>query len=145
MSNLVAAFRPLWVPGVNAVTGKPAGGMPVWIANGNYQIYAPIAVNSALLSVATLDDVIAAMAADCARFTTAAIESIEGIAQQGSFPKSVAWLTIRSYYASFYAAHAILRVLGVSCTQFDASQTAHINDTADAFGMAAGTRLQGGL
>jgi len=119
--------------------------MPDWFANGKFHFYTPIGKNSATLSVSQTTGVVEALAADCAKFTTAAIESMEGIDQRGSFPKSVGWLTIRSYYAAFFSAHAILRVLGVSCTQFESAQVSYVNAVANVYGMGNGVSLGGGL
>lgn len=60
-------------------------------------------------------------------------------------PKSVAWLMVRAYYASFFAAHSIMRMLGRSISQLDASATAAIDAIASTFGMQSGSGLERGL
>ena len=85
------------------------------LAAQNYQIYTPTSAVSAELYFSNWDDVSQAFAADCARMSTAALESIEGITRSQALPRGVSWLMVRAYYGGFFAAHAITRMrLGTS-------------------------------
>jgi len=77
---------------------------------------------------------------------TAAIESIEGIQKEPFFHKCSAWLVIRAYYASFFAAHALLRIFGRSCTQLEGEHAAKVFEMALAQGKANGiTKIESGF
>jgi hypothetical protein len=64
----------------------------------------------------------------------AAYESIGQATRSTIFPKSTAWIIIKSYYASFFAAHAILRMLGKGVVNLDHPQTRSVNKIAKVFG-----------
>jgi hypothetical protein len=86
----------------------------------------------------------AAFASDINRFSTAAFESLVVASKSARFPRSTAWLLINSYYAAFFSAHAILRILGTSCSQLGYEQIARITAVADLFAVA-GEPLARGL
>jgi hypothetical protein len=65
----------------------------------------------------------------------AAIESVSGIKPEQCLGKSGAWGIIRAYYSSFFAAHAIMRMFGVSCTQLESTHVNHIYNYAKAVGL----------
>ncbi len=112
---------------------------------GDYQLYTPITSTTASLSFPVHTELTRAFAGDCSRFAVAAIETIEGIRPSEALPKGTAWLAIRTYYAAFFAAHSLLRTLGVSCTKLGLDQTSMLNQVAGLFGASAGTQLLTGL
>lgn len=54
---------------------------------------------------------------------SAAFESFYTISAPANLTKSSGWGAITAYYASFFAAHSIVRIFGRTCTQLD---TAHV-------------------
>jgi hypothetical protein len=69
------------------------------------------------------------------RFSSAAVETSIGVAQPG-LPKSTAWLFIQTYYAAFYAAHCILRSVGISASNFRISECQKVDTIAAALGFS---------
>jgi hypothetical protein len=135
MSLLVDELRPFWLTGLHKVTGHQTGGLAGLFAAQKYQIYSAVTAKSVVLHFADWDTVARAFAGDCARMSNAALESVEDLRPSQSLPKSLGWCLVRSYYAAFFGAHAIERMLGRSISQVDGSSSAAINSIASAFGM----------
>jgi hypothetical protein len=66
------------------------------------------------------------------------------INQSQLFPRSTAWLIIQSYYAAFFAANSIVRMLGISCSQLEKPQTEKIDQIAQLFKMDGGLKISTG-
>lgn len=65
---------------------------------------------------------------DASRFATAAFMSMhqmEGAVEDAS---TVAWSLIRLYYSAFYSGHAVLRLLGESCSYLDSGHIKKIKE-----------------
>jgi hypothetical protein len=56
----------------------------------------------------------------------------------------MAWLGVKLYYAAFYAAHALLRMQGTSCTQLDGREVFRIRSVARAYGAEGSDLLSAG-
>ena len=142
MSIIQNTLRPFWLPRLNDVAGKPKMGLSAWTASGNYQIFSQIQPGHFALHTADPWPMLQALAFDCNRMATAAFESIEGIFLNSKFPRTVSWLAIQAYYSAFYAAHAILRIFGSSCSQLN---SAKVNEVADVYGYSNGIFANGGF
>lgn len=136
MSLATDAIRPFWLSGLNNISGNVTKPLASWFCDEEFQVYDHIQPDSFSLYITTEQALLSAFAFDCNRMAIAAFETISGITQNNSFPKSTAWLIIRSYYAAFFAAHAILRMLGISCSQINTSETSSIYKIADLYGNA---------
>lgn len=109
-----------------------------WLANQRYYVAPGMTSTNFTLNTQDSKGLSAALGNDCNRMSMAAIESICGVKADLIFPNSSAWATIRSYYASFFAAHALLKVFGYSYSQLEIGHTNKI------FEMARATNVQGG-
>lgn len=117
-----------------------------WVANQNYLVAAGMTSTSFTLTTHDSDGLRAALANDCNRMSMAAIESISGIQADVMFPKSSAWATIRSYYAAFFAAHALLRVFGYSYSQLEYEHTKKIFEMAEALNVhGSNSKIESGF
>jgi hypothetical protein len=126
------------------VTGRQVNGLASWVTSEEFQVYIPLASDTAVLNFAAPDTLLAAYAADCARMAAAAVETLDGITPSTALPKSIGWILIQSYYSAFFSAHAVLRMFGRTCTQFDAGQITSIHGVADVYGTRAGISLTRG-
>jgi hypothetical protein len=144
VSLLDDLLRPFWLSGLNDVSGKQTGGVGTWLLGRDYQVYVPLIPDGATLSFTVPDPLLAAFASDVASMSAAAFETLDGIQQSTRLPKSVGWLLTRTYYAAFFAAHAVLRMLGRSCTNLETGHMAAIHAIADAYGNRAGISLTRG-
>jgi hypothetical protein len=133
VSIIASSLRPYWAQGLNEVSGNVAKGVTSWLAEENYQLYLPLKSKHFTLQVADTEPYLAALAADVNRTAAAAFESISQATKNDLFPRSNAWILIKSYYAAFFAAHAILRMLGTGFINLEQPQTASVNKIAKVF------------
>jgi hypothetical protein len=124
MSYASEALRRHWLPNIQTVVGRPQKGFGPYLLDQNYQVYNRPTAQRVELFFSDASPVLSAFAFDITRFASAAVESVVDTRQNPVFNKSTAWLLIRSYYAAFFAAHAISRMLGISFTRFE---TTHCN------------------
>lgn len=111
-----------------------------WIANQGYFIDNDLTANEFILRNANKEYLTTALANDCNRMSLAAIESICGVQPDVPLDKSGAWGVIRAYYASFFSAHAIMRIFGISCSQLDNEHTKKIFEVANALNKTGGLK-----
>ena len=135
MSLIDNAIQPFWINGLNEITGRQSSGFCNWIVDGNYQIYTDIKPASFTLDISSVSksSLLKAFAFDCNRMAAASFESMQLIGKNELLPKSTAWLVIQSYYSAFFAAHSILRMIGISCSQLENTPIRKIQDIADIF------------
>ncbi len=126
------------------VSSKTEADLKAWIANGQYLMENPLAVNPQgrasefRLRIQNADVLYSALANDCNRFSQAAIETMWCIGKVEKLPRSTAWATVQMYYSAFFSVHAILRLFGRACTQLDA------NHVKSVYQVASGTNMDGG-
>ena len=110
--------------------------MKAWIANQNYLITRPLIksthnkASEFSLIIRNSSELYAALANDCNRFSQASIESIWLVNKNLVLPKSTGWAIVQLYYSAFYAAHALLRIFGRSCTQLTSEHVKKVYDVA---------------
>ena len=130
MSDAARALSQLAYLEIFKKQNKTLTDVKAWVANQNYYVDSGMTPTSFTLTVYDQEGLQAALANDCNRMSMAAIESICGVHIDSIFSKSSAWAAIRSYYASFFAAHAILRVFGYSYSQLEFEHTKKIFEVA---------------
>ncbi len=136
MSVVESEIRPFWMPGLNQIVGSQKCSFVKWLLKQEYYIYLPISQKKFILDLARNDyinNMLSAFAFDCNRMASAAFETMYFIEKSHKLPKSTAWLIIKSYYAAFFAAHAITRMLGIGCSQLDKQQAGKIYEIATLF------------
>jgi hypothetical protein len=114
-------------------------------AKQGYEVYIPSTQISATLHFSDWTRVAEAFAVDSARMAMAAFETIEGASVATRLPKGIAWVLIRCYYAAFFAAHSIGRILGRSILRLDGAATNAIDGVTNIYGMQHHGGLQRGL
>ncbi len=134
---LVDGLRPLWLPAMSGVNGTPSGRISEWVGRGQYYFDSPVGPSSASFVLTPGAALLDVFAAEMSRFSGAAIETSLGITQPG-MPKSTAWLFIQTYYAGFYAAHSLLRSVGISASNFRAGECQVAEAVAAALGFGNG-------
>ncbi|MUH72711.1 hypothetical protein [Psychrosphaera haliotis] len=107
-----------------------------WLANKKFKVSNDIKANDFVLDIYDKDEIYIPYAFDINRMATSSFESINGIAPDEKFPKSIGWLVVRLYYSAYYACHAILRIFGISCTQFNQKESGIITEVANVWGHA---------
>ena len=75
------------------------------------------------------------LAGDCCRLSCAFLQTVSAIGPQIANRNNVAWCLVKLYYSAFYAGNALIRLLGESCSYFEAR---HI-DRVSKLGLAQGS------
>lgn len=109
-----------------------------WVANQNYFVDDPLVNNDFIVRASDAKYLKSALANDCNRMASASIESISGVQLDDSLRKSGAWGVIRTYYSAFFAAHSIMRMFGISCSQLDQAHVNKIFESAKTLGKTGG-------
>lgn len=136
MSTLTDSLRPFWPSGLNEISGNVTKGIGSWLAEQHYQIFLPVKTKRFTLQVSDSQLLLAAIAADINRTTVAAYESIGQATKNALFPRATAWMVIKSYYAAFFSAHAVLRMLGTGFVNVEQSQAESVNEIARLFSLS---------
>ncbi|MCU1240125.1 MAG: hypothetical protein JWO71_851 [Candidatus Acidoferrum typicum] len=136
MSILASALRPFWAPSLNDVSGNLSKGLGAWLAEENYQFHSAVKSKVFTIHITDAEPFLYALAADINRTATAAFESISHATKNKMLPKSTAWILIMSYYGAFFAAHAVLRMLGVGFINLEHPHAQSINKIARLYGQS---------
>jgi hypothetical protein len=80
-----------------------------------------------LLDFQAAEPIIYALSCDCSRFACASFQSLGSFSAGHCNRISLPWDLIKLYYAAFYAAHAILRLVGQSCSYLSDSHVRQVN------------------
>ncbi len=120
-------LRLRWVSGLNKVTNPSLVGLESWLINGAYS-WLPSPAGVVLLDVSTdIDSLANAIASEVSRFSCATYESLLDAGPGGHSDQALGWALIRYYYATFYAAHALLRISGQSVTMVSHETASRLN------------------
>ena len=138
MTPEIKIIHQLSVNEIFEVTSKTESDLKAWVANGQYLISRTLVPSTKKratefkLLFQQPDVLYASLANDCNRFSQAAIESMWSVGKVEKLPKSTGWAAVQMYYSAFFAAHAILRIYGWSCTQLESSHVGKIFQVANA-------------
>jgi len=117
-------------------TSAPKYGLKDWIKLKNFQINsAPLSETSFTLNFSKEYSPLLSLGYDCNKFSSASIETLQNasLSTSNMIKNSTAWLAIKNYYAAFYAAHALLRLNGRSCTLVEAQEVKSLNEILNLF------------
>ncbi len=129
-------FRSISVPGILRSSGSARVEFKAWLAQGNYRVSKiTSAAQDLVFHVVDVEPLIESFGYDHSRFACAAFESVRDLRADPGFPKATAWAAIRMYYASFFAAQALLRYSGYACSQIDSEQAVLVSKYADLYGI----------
>jgi len=132
-------LRLRWVSGLNKVMTPTLVGVDSWLMTGAYS-WIPSPAGVVLLDVSTNTDSLAdAIASEVSRFSCAAYESLLDAEPGIHADRALGWALVRYYYATFYAAHALLRISGQSVTMLSPQTASRLNVIGGQyFGMSPG-------
>lgn len=138
---------PTWLNMLDNTDSKNDAGLAGWLSiDNNFLITNNLKKESFKLSpIGDLhEDLLRSYAFDLCKFGMASMETLHSLKKNEDTPKSTGWAIIQTYYAAFFAAHAILRLFGISCTQLNAKQTTNINKIGNQLGFGQ-NEIQGGF
>lgn len=138
----VDAIRLNWLNGINESSGARIWGTDKFFAQKNITVnsYAPGSINVFLSNAA---NGVNYFAHEADRFAAAAFESLLTPAKSEKLPRSYGWRLIQSYYAAFFAAHALFRVGGWACARLNSGHLNKINNEIKT--LFGGSSLAGGI
>ncbi len=145
VSPLADAMRLFWLSGLNDVSGRCHKELKGWINDEKFQVYAAPDATSFTLSVSESLPLLEAYAAEINRISIASNETMTSILRAPPLKKSTAWLIIQTYYAAFFAAHSLTRLLGTSCLPLEPAQLRSITKISKLFGQEPVSPIGGGL
>lgn len=120
-------LRQFWLPGVSTVTGKLNRGLQAFLLDDRYRIFTAPVQNSFEITPYEPEEMRRAICHDLSRMACAAFESSYFLPSPDGLEKSCGWSAIRAYYGAFFAAHAIIRVFGKTCSQLDSIHLRNIS------------------
>ncbi|PPT08331.1 hypothetical protein CKA32_004807 [Geitlerinema sp. FC II] len=126
MSIITDVIRPFSLVSLSTVKEAPSFPLSEWLEIQDYQIYNTIKNNKFTLNISNENSFLRSLLFDLDRMAIAAFESMHCINQDVCLTKSRAWLVVKAYYSAYFAAHAILRLLGQSCSWLYPAQTRKI-------------------
>lgn len=144
MSNITEVLRAFTITGFNSIETLPSTTFRGWVSKKHYRFTSNLSNKNFNLDVYSHDEMLIPFAYDLNRMATASFESAHGIAPENNLPKSIGWLFIRSYYSAYFAMQAILRLYGISCSQFDSTETSAITEVAKLYALDNGMTASSG-
>jgi hypothetical protein len=145
MSILADALQPFSLAGLNTIQGRPPEMTLADLIGKQNRIGFDLDFDDANGTIVTdfreASAVLNATASDSARFASAAFQSINDVPHDIVEREQTSWSLIKTYYAAFYAGHAIIRLTGESCSYFSKSHITRITDLGLASGKVPGYRL----
>ena len=112
--------RHLYVPKINKVKNLAPNGLRTWLTVSDHYIVTDSGETYVEITYYDEMEVLETLAKDVSRLSCASLESISNVIQSQVLDKSVAWNLIQYYYAAFYSAHSMWRLLGFGLVQLDA-------------------------
>lgn len=124
-SVMADGIRQKWIPGVNSVSQLNASGLADLLISGSFVLTSCTPGSTALFDAPIAGNSLqSSFAGEATRFGTACFESFLDASPPVGAERSLGWPLIRTYYAAFFAAHALLRICGEALTFLSA---AHVN------------------
>lgn len=124
MSTLVDAIQPSLVRGIFATSGPfPEQSLSDLIVSRRsaFGIAFDAPSRSFDLEFGDYEHVTHAIASDCRRLATSSWQTTHEVWPVDDDKTAIPWALIRLYYASFYATHVLVRVLGEACCWLETS------------------------
>lgn len=126
-SAFADGVRLKWAPSINNVCRPEFVGVEDWLLRDNYIWQASTPKLITLVYSEKQTGFTEALASEISRFSCAAYESLLDAEPSNTLSKSLGWQCIRHYYATFYIAHALLRITGSSLTYISTNTASSMN------------------
>lgn len=136
MSLIFDALRPSLTHGILAIRGRATTTLDTLIASqvGFYPSFDSLS-KIWELDFRVTEPVAGVMAAECARLGCAAFQTYHDASGALSTRNDVPWALIRVYYASYYAAHTLLRTLNTACSYIDGPRLSIMRRVLNTYGI----------
>lgn len=148
MPLLADALQPHFLRTLSAVSGRAATGTLADLIierRAGFILGLNNQTRTFALDFSSPEIVAAALASDISRLSAASFQTMSLVAQELVKRDSVAWALVKSYYAAFYAGHALIRVFGEGCSHFGGKHVTRLNQLCAVYSLAPSFKLEGGL
>lgn len=149
MSLVADAFQPAIVRDLFDLSGRPSlqhvADTITSAPKSGYDLDTDLTLNRVKVDFREKTFITGAIGGDAARLAAACFTSMANIAPAIEEASSIPWGLIRLYYASFYAGHSLLRLVGRSCTYFESQHVGRIKSLFVARGEPIAFDLPAGL
>jgi hypothetical protein len=115
------------VPKLGQEPSKDAG-FRTWLEQGDYVPDRPTTKGTIVLKRVRLDEIVRFLSFDFERFSLSCRESYFVMGLEKNAHNLTSWPLLKSYYASFFGAHAILRGQGAGVSQLVYKQISRLNE-----------------
>ena len=135
MSLLAEALQPSLVNGLLAVGGPlETTSLPDAITSRRaaYTLTFDIPARAIHLDFRDAAYVVSTVASDCSRLATSCLQSASLSSVDSEEKFWLPWSLVRFYYAAFYGAHAVVRLLGVGCAWLDSEDLSRVEALSQA-------------
>lgn len=134
MSLLADALLPHAVAGLTALGRAEGPTFSDVMLKGSFDLDFDNTAESFSLDFREPEPIVVAVGVDCCRFASAAFQTIAPLHREFESKDALPWSLVKLYYSAFYAGHALLRLLGESCSQLDKSHLTHVKKLGAAIG-----------
>ena len=115
--SLENSLRLLWIGGITNCSGPRSANTERFLSPRQVTVTGFSHHAGLTLYSANTKNSIEYFAHEADRFASAAFESLIVGSREDAHPRSTGWLLIRTYYAAFFALHALMRLHGLACTR----------------------------
>lgn len=139
-------LRPLIIQGLyrTEISGETCE-FKSWVSSGKYLVRAVLGPKEIQIEINNDYAFSHMLAYDICRMATASFETMENVNVVEILPKSYGWIAIKSYYAAFFAAHAIMRCFGYTCSHLERGHIKLLNDYCLALGFPDSLKPESGV
>jgi hypothetical protein len=136
MSLLADALQPFIARGLFSVQGRAETSLDELI--GRRGFYPSFDTNTGTweLDFSDAEPVTHVLASECSRLGSASFQTYLHVAESLAHLDHLPWALVKAYYAAFYAAHSILRVLGFGCTYIDGRRASTLRQIIQIYGLS---------
>lgn len=135
MSLMADAMQPHTVPGLMALGGRVDGPtVSDLILSGSYDLDFDNPGESFSLDFREAEPIVRAIGVDACRFASAAFQSMASLPEAFEEKDGLPWNLVKLYYSAFYAGHALIRLLGDSCSQLERPHLTRVRAVGSAMG-----------
>lgn len=119
-------LRPLWYSKGFVSNEDCRQSLKLWLTDGNYYINETPPELS--LFCQSVDEVKKCFSLDAFRFAAHSAQTVYELEKSSAYTKLTSWRMIQTYYAAYFAAHAVLRFFGCSFSHLEAGHVRFLKD-----------------
>jgi hypothetical protein len=141
MAHISSALSRRLLPNLAEGQSRPIG-VRSWLANGSFRAETGNEQRVVELKDVSLSELVPYLSYDHERFALASLESRLFSKPERGRPRAISWPLLKTYYAAFFGAHALMRAVGQAVTRVDSALAARLSNIAALY--SSSTRVEAG-